>query len=350
MNSPAETLKRTLTLRTGRLHSMPILTLMPHSRCNCRCLMCDIWRDNANKREISAEAVARWMDVLRQLGTRWVVLSGGEPLMHSDLFGLCRVLRQSPVRITLLSTGLLLAKHAQAIVANVDDVIVSLDGSEPVHNLIRNVPRAYERLAEGVAALKTLRPDFRITARCTLQRANYADLPNIIHAAHDLSLDQISFLAVDVSTTAFNRPDGWEPDRVDSVALDAEDVARFRAILDDVIARHSADFQSGFIAESPAKLRRLASYFGALLGEGDFPQMACTAPWVSAVIEADGTVRPCFFHRGFGNAFEQPLDAILNSDDAIAFRRNLDVRADPICRKCVCALNLRPRQAVNGSY
>jgi MoaA/NifB/PqqE/SkfB family radical SAM enzyme len=349
MNAPTDTLKRTLTLATGRLHSMPILTLMPHSRCNCRCLMCDIWRDNANKREISAEAVARWMDVLQRLGTRWVVLSGGEPLMHSDLFGLCQVLRQAPVRITILSTGLLLAKHAAEVVANADDVIVSLDGSQPVHDKIRNVPRAYERLAEGVAALKAIRPDFRVSARCTLQKANYTDLPNIIEAAHALGLDQISFLAVDVSTTAFNRPDGWGPDRVDSVALDAEDVARFRTILDDVIATHTADFQSGFIAESPAKLRRLPAYFAALLGQGVFPEIACTAPWVSAVIEADGIVRPCFFHRGFGNAFEQPLDAILNSDDAIAFRRSLDVRADPICRKCVCSLNLRPRQAVNGS-
>jgi MoaA/NifB/PqqE/SkfB family radical SAM enzyme len=116
-----------------------------------------------------------------------------------------------------------------------------------------------------------------------------------------------------------------------------------------VIARFNADFQSGFIAESPAKLRRLPAYFAALLGQGDFPQVACTAPWVSAVIETDGTVRPCFFHRGFGNAFEQPLDAILNSDEAIAFRRGLDVRTDPTCRKCVCSLNLRPRQAVNGS-
>lgn len=349
MNSPVETLKRALSLATGRLYTLPILTLMPHSRCNCRCLMCDIWRDNANKREISPEAVARWMAVLQRLGTRWVVLSGGEPLMHSDLFGLCQVLRQAPVRLTLLSTGLLLAKYAAEVVTFVDDVIVSLDGSPAVHNRIRNVPRAYERLAEGVAALKALRPDFRVTARCTLQKANYTDLPNIIETAHTLGLDQISFLAVDVSTTAFGRPEGWGPERVASVALDAEDVARFRAILDEVIARYSADFQSGFIAESPAKLRRLPAYFAALMGQGRFPEVACTAPWVSAVIEADGTVRPCFFHRGFGNALEQPLDAILNSDEAIAFRRNLNVRTDPICRKCVCSLNLRPHHGVNGA-
>ncbi len=349
MNSPADTLKRTLTLATGRLYTMPILTLMPHSRCNCRCLMCDIWRDNANKREIATEAVARWLDVLQRLGTRWVVLSGGEPLMHSDLFGLCQVLRQAPVRITLLSTGLLLEKYAADVVTHVDDVIVSLDGSQPVHDRIRNIPHAYERLARGVAALKAARPGFRVTARCTLQKANYADLPNIVAAAHELGLDQISFLAVDVSTTAFNRPDGWGPERVNEVALDADDAVRFRAILEDLIAGHTADFQTGFIAESPAKLRRLSAYFAALLGRGEFPPVACTAPWVSAVIEADGTVRPCFFQRSLGNAFAQPLAAILNSDDAIAFRQNLNVRTDPICRKCVCSLNLRPHQGINGS-
>src|SRR5258708_4111585 len=48
---------------------LPILILYPHSRCNCRCLMCDIWRDRGRE-EISAAEVERWLAEWRGLGVR----------------------------------------------------------------------------------------------------------------------------------------------------------------------------------------------------------------------------------------------------------------------------------------
>lgn len=340
---PVQLAKRQLTLTTHRIYSLPVVVLMPHSACNCRCVMCDIWLANRNKRELSRDDLIPHLASLRRLGAKHVVLSGGEALMHSNLWTLCELLREAGVaRITLLSTGLLLERRAEEVVHWCDDVTVSLDGSRSVHDRIRNIPNAFDRLAAGVRALKTLAPQFRITARCVLQQQNYLDLPNIIEAAKTLGLDQISFLAVDVSSTAFNRPQGWPAERVAAVALAPDDVARFAQAVDDTIARYPDAFASGFVAESPARLRRLPRYFAALNEDGEFPENTCNAPWVSTVIEADGTVRPCFFHRGLGNIHERPLDEILNAPDAIAFRRGLDVRRDPICQKCVCTLYLRP--------
>ncbi len=349
MSSLLEIAKRQLTLTTHRIHTLPVVVLMPHSRCDCRCVMCDIWKANRNKQEISRDELARHTATFRQFSVRWVVLSGGEALMHTNLWALCELLKTLPVKITLLSTGLLLKRHAPDVVRWCDEVIVSLDGSREVHNAIRRVPHAYDRLAEGVAALKGLSANFRVTARCVIQRRNYLDLPNVIEAAHAIGLDQISFLPVDVSTPAFNRPTPWGNERVAEVALSPNEVAEFERILEQTITYCAEDFTSGFITESPDKLRRLVRYFAALNGEGDFPKTVCNAPWVSTVIEADGTVRPCFFHRPLGNIYQQSLDKILNSADAMAFRRNLDVRKNTICRTCVCALYLRPRKAVGYS-
>jgi radical SAM protein with 4Fe4S-binding SPASM domain len=67
---------------------------------------------------------------------------------------------------------------------------------------------------------------------------------------------------------------------------------------------------------------------------------------VSTVVEADGTVRPCFFHPPLGNINEKPLEAILNSNEAIQFRKQLDVSSDPICQRCVCSLNMSPTAKV----
>lgn len=340
--------KRRLNRLTHHLHSLPILVLMPHSRCNCRCVMCDIWKANESKHELTRADLAEHLESIRQLHVRQVVLSGGEALMHSNLWTLCALLKELPASITLLSTGLLLQRHAQDIIRWTDEVIVSLDGSEPVHNQIRNIPRAYASLAQGVRALKTLAPDYRVTARSTLQRRNFLDLPNIIRAAYEIGLDGISFLAADVSSAAFNRAKPWDTTHISEVALTNEEVAQFSAVVEQTIQAFAADFASHYIAESPAKLRRLVQYFAALNGQAEsppagFPPHACNAPWVSTVVEADGTVRPCFFHQPYGNIHQNSLAEILNSDQAISFRRHLDVGTNPTCVKCVCTLNLPAR-------
>ncbi len=344
--APIEILKRWLTLRMHRILTLPVVVLMPHSRCNCRCIMCDIWKANQEKQELSRDDLAKHMAFFRKFNVRWAVLSGGEALMHSNLWTLCELLKELGLKITLLSTGLLLKSHAANIVRWCDDVIISLDGSREVHDAVRNLSRAYDRLAEGVTALRTIDPHFRVTARCVVQRCNYRDLPNIIAASHDLELDQISFLASDTFSTAFNRPEPWNDERVSEVTLTPNDVAEFKQIIEETFDRYSDDFASGFIAESPEKIRRLPDYYAALNGVGDFPENTCNAPWVSTVIEANGTVRPCFFHRPLGNVHDQALDEILNSSDAVAFRRNLDTKRDPICRKCVCTLQLNPTTGI----
>lgn len=179
-----------------------------------------------------------------------------------------------------------------------------------------------------------------MTGRCVIQRLNFHDLPGIVDAAREIGLDRLSFLAADVSSEAFNRPGGWDGERVAEVALSATEAAEFEQVLERAFETHAGDFRSGFVAESPAKLRRLARYFRALNGDGDFPAVACDAPWVSTVVEADGSVRPCFFHPVLGNLRERPLAEILNSSEAVEFCRRLDVSRDPICRRCTCSLKL----------
>src|SRR5207253_2573911 len=123
---------------------------------------------------------------------------------------------------------------------------------------------------------------------------------------------------------------------------DEREIQHFESLIVRLIELHKDDIQSGFIAESADKLRRLPAYYSAINGRGSFPANRCNAPWVSAVVESDGTLRPCFFHSAFGNINEAPLDEVLNSEQAVSFRKKLDVLQDPICRKCVCTLFLNP--------
>jgi Fe-coproporphyrin III synthase len=325
--------------RDHYIHELPILIMFPHNRCNCRCLMCDIWKIR-QLREITAEDLKPHMDSLRALKVQRIVFSGGEPLMHSNLISLARMCRPEGIRLTLLTAGLLLERYAENVAGWIDDVIVSIDGPPEVHDTIRAVPGAFSRLSRGIRALRKLRPQMQVHGRCTVQRSNFRHLRNSVRTAQELKLNSISFLAVDVSSEAFNRPLGWPLDRQTGVALDDSEVEGLDLEIKALIFECRQEIESGFISESPHKLQRMVLHFRAQLGHAQPVAPRCNAPWVSAVMEADGTIRPCFFHRPIGNIHEGCLADVLNTELALEFRRQLDVAHNPVCRKCVCSLYL----------
>jgi len=108
---------------------------------------------------------------------------------------------------------------AARLVAVCDDVVVSLDGPREVHDLIRNVPRAFDRLAAGVAAVRAAGgPGTRISGRCTVQRANFHALRATVAAARAVGLERLSFLAADVTSEM-----EYQPPAGISVSLSGDD-------------------------------------------------------------------------------------------------------------------------------
>lgn len=305
--------------------------------------MCDIWRIRQG-REITVADLEPHIQSFLALQVRWVVFSGGEPQMHSDLAALSNLFRAHGIRITLLTAGLLLEAHANSIVNIVDDVIVSLDGPPEIHNQIRRVPRAFDLLARGITAVRKFRPQMRVCGRSTVQKANFRHLRETVRTARQVGFDSISFLAADLTSGAFNRPGGWPSERQDPVALDSDEVNGLNLEIETLIREHADDIATGYISEKPEKLRRIVLHFRAHLGHLSAVAPRCNAPWVSAVIESDGTVRPCFFHRPLGSIHQNSFSGILNSQEAEKFRETLDVASDPICRNCVCSLYLPARK------
>jgi MoaA/NifB/PqqE/SkfB family radical SAM enzyme len=326
-------------LAAHQIRSMPVVVISPHNQCNCRCVMCDIWRIREPK-EITPTDLERQLASFRDLGVRWVVFTGGEPQMNDQWSSLAQMLRAEGIRVTMLTAGLLLESQAESIAAIMNDVIVSLDGPPITHDHIRRVPHAFERLTAGVTALRRFRPDMAVRARCTVQKANHGSLCEVVQAAREIGLNSISFLAADLASDAFNRPQGWLPERQDRVALNAQEVDALEAEVERLIFEHAPDLESGFVVESAVKLRRIVLHFRAHLGQGQHVAPRCNAPWVSAVIEASGEVRPCFFHPAFGNVHNQSLHEIVNGPEALKFRSNLDVATNPVCRRCVCSLHI----------
>ncbi len=332
-----------LNLFGNRLHTLPILILYLTDGCNSRCVMCDIWR--SPRRNMSPELIDTIASQIAPLRTRWVVLSGGEAMQHPDWPAIAGKLRGEGARVILLTNGLFLQKQAKEVIANVDEVVVSLDGgTAATYKAIRGVD-AFDLVLDGIKAVRA--GGIPVTTRTTVQQANFREIPQIIDAAVSADATLISFLSIDVSN-----PYAFGPRFADGLAvpvinaheppagaLSPDDVRELAGIYEDVFLRYQSHFENGRIAESPDKLRRMVSYFQAVDGESSFPPVRCNAPHTSLVIEVDGKVRPCYFLPDTGKLkADGSLRDQMNSDAAIAMRKAYRNGERPECARCVCPL------------
>jgi MoaA/NifB/PqqE/SkfB family radical SAM enzyme len=192
-----------------------------------------------------------------------------------------------------------------------------------------------------------MNPGYQITARTVIHKLNFKHWPDIINCAKEIGLDQVSFLPADVSSHAFNREILWTEQRQQEILPDRTEVEGLKNIIELIIREYHDDIANRFIAENPEKLRTIYAYYAAFYSLTSFPYKKCNAPWVSTVVEADGTVRPCFFHPPMGNIRNDSLEDIVNSSQNIRFRKGLDMDKNETCIKCVCYLNLSPATKLN---
>jgi len=318
-------------MREARL---PLVTFYLTERCNSRCVTCDYWRHG--RKDASLESVRGTLPDLRALGTRVALLSGGEPLLNPEWQSIARCLREAGLSVWLLTAGLALAKHAAAAAALCESITVSLDGTNPAtYRAIRGLD-AFDKVCEGIRAAVTR--GAAVSLRVTLQRANYRELAQFVALAHELGVWQISFLAVDVSNShAFARTDAYS----DDLALSGEDLPLLAQSIDALELENARDFHTGFIAESPAKLRRIHAYFAGLRGAGEFPRVRCNAPEFSAVVGVDGQVSPCFFIPGPVRT-PRGLAAALADASMTQLRDAIRAGARAECARCVCSMWREP--------
>jgi MoaA/NifB/PqqE/SkfB family radical SAM enzyme len=330
--------------RGSPLQRLPLVTLYLTDRCNSRCVTCDYWRHG--RLDMNLERLMGLLPSLRDLQTRVALLSGGEPLLNPAWAEMARLLKDNGQRVWLLTSGLALAKHARRVAQLFDRVTVSLDGTNgSTYAAIRGLD-AFDKVCEGIRAAADL--GVPVGLRVTLQRANFRELGSFVDVARQAGASQVSFLAVDVGNPhAFGRTDDSRLD----VGLRPEDLSEFERLLDVLEREHAEDFRTGFIAESPQKLRRLLQYFAAVSGAGAYPAVRCNAPEFSAVVGVNGVLQPCFFIQGPADSVaNRDIASALNHDAMMALRADIHEQRRPECATCVCSMWRAPATFTDADF
>ncbi len=246
-----------------------------------------------------------WRRALPALGTRLVVFSGGEPLLRPEVFNAAELFRAEGARLHLLTSGVLLERRADGVARAFERVVVSLDAtSRALYGAVRGVA-ALGTVEAGVARLRRLAPEVVVTARVD---AAPPELPRAARAHRSREEPRPRRHLVPCGRRRLHglRADGGARRGV-GPAADARGGRRVRR------ARRAHDRRArrGLRVGVRRRVGGEAAAAAAALPRGDrrraVSRPACDAPWVSAVVEANGDVRPCFFHAVIGNVREHPL-------------------------------------------
>jgi MoaA/NifB/PqqE/SkfB family radical SAM enzyme len=330
--------------RSHRVHILPIIIIYLNNVCDSECITCSIWKNNSllkipAHRQMPQETLEELYGAVGRYRPQQILLSGGEPLLHPKFAEAVDRFRRVAPAVAVVSNGLTLGACEREAVEKVSDFFISFDAPDAEgYRQIRGVD-GFDRLANSLTTVRRLHRRPGLTARCTLQRLNVRRIPPMIRAARDFGFDRISFLGVDVSSSAFSR-DIHGPANASRILPTREDVD---AMERDILGLDPSD---GFIEGGGRKLKRILQFFRAATGDAPFPSVHCNAPWASMVVETTGQMRGCFFQPVIGD-FRS-----VNGERAVRFRRELNVSTDPTCERCVCSKFLGPREfiaAANGA-
>ena len=159
----------------------PMIVWNITNRCNLRCQHCYIdAEDRINKEELTTEEAKEFITDLSEMKVPVLLLSGGEPIIRSDIFELSNFARDKGMRTALSTNGTLINPEIAEKIkeAGIKYVGVSLDGMREIHDQFRCMPGAFDSALEGIRNCMKL--DIKTGVRFTLNRFNKDDLPKIL--------------------------------------------------------------------------------------------------------------------------------------------------------------------------
>jgi MoaA/NifB/PqqE/SkfB family radical SAM enzyme len=143
-------------------------------RCNYRCEGCNVWREQ-DDRELATEQILEGLDILRDLGTIEVVLSGGNPLLRDDIGEIIDYASRYFIT-TVYDNGSLALKRIEEL-RKADFVAISLDSLDPQKNdRARGIEGAYRNSMEAVAQLH--KEGIPVSVSPTISQANLHEIVN----------------------------------------------------------------------------------------------------------------------------------------------------------------------------
>jgi len=152
-------IKSIIKNRLGLIQYPSFITFFVTWRCNCKCIMCDIWKKEKGC-ELNLDEIKQIFSQLKCIDT--IRISGGEPFLRKDLAEIINIIdtKVNPKIIHITSNGLLTNSIIKTL-QNIKPIKkihlkISIDGIGKEHDKIRGIPEVYDKAINTVEKLSKL--------------------------------------------------------------------------------------------------------------------------------------------------------------------------------------------------
>ena len=332
------------------------MSLTVTNRCNLRCKMCAQWSEEGYMQErtlndshsgtvVPFDKLLKVVDEAHEHGS-FVLIRGGEPLLFPRIMDLLAYIKSKGMPVSLETNGVLLKKYAESLVQlKLDNLSISVDGPEEIHDHVRGVKGTFAKLRESLQELEKQekRHGYKIRRgiTCTLSEHNYRRLGAMPDVARSLGFDTICIV-----------PYYFIPERQ---GLAYEKLMREQFSCDAYSWRGFHHENSGVdvdlflkqLEEFKSKLGEVQSYPYMAFTDDEYRewysrsdttvrQAKCNNIWGLLDVQPDGNVNFCvdFPDYAIGNVAESTLHQIWHSDRAQRFREMRAEMEMPVCHRC----------------
>ncbi len=278
-------------------------------RCNLHCTHC-YCPPGDRSQELGTDEVLRLFDRMAELGTLFLLMTGGDPLLRKDFPRLYRHAKERGMLVTIFTNGTLIDDRIAALWEELPPYLVeiSLYGlTRPVYEKVVAVPGSYDRCLAGIH--RVLAGGHPLALKCPATRDNAHEIPGLAQFAADLGVEFRYDPFILATMEGKTHPH--------EVRLSAE----------EIVALESSDLQ---------KDRAWRRY----LEEEEHPPIpddalfSCGAGKNSFHVDPYGNVQVCLMVKNFKHSLrERPLDDIYFEE----FPRILSIRRDEASRCGGCA-------------
>ncbi|AZR74385.1 hypothetical protein BBF96_13910 [Anoxybacter fermentans] len=300
--------------------------------CNLKCKHC--FGDYGQGSQMSFDRVAEIVQQLKEVGVFEVSLTGGEPLLHPDLYKIIELLIDSGINIQICTNGTVITDEFIDIVKQYKNhflrLSISIDGIPEVHDRIRGTG-TYNKIMSNIKILQKHNIDFGFNL--VLNNLNVWTIKEFLNIMYDRGIHRGSFSPI--------KPVG----RAKNTSLNFRKGNKFNTDWKEMVINEIKNFAH--------KTGNNQFLYGHLITpEGKVTQPVgdnlmgflqakrCGAGIINASIAADGKVLPCTFLSEVFKKREIPSESVFNKNfkeiwdknEQFLFMRTLEIGSK--CKYC----------------
>ena len=289
---------------------------MINSGCNFRCKFClNNWKyDNTPMSNLSFDEKIKILNKIKELGSKNLTISGGEPLLDNRLSDLIRHASDLGLNVNLLTNGSLLTEEfLDKVKDTLESIQVSLEGIKEIHNTLTET-QSYDKVVNNIKIVKS--KGIKLMTNFTITKLNYKNLEEYVLLLKELKIDVVNFTRI--------YPSGYGKKNWKELMIEIKEYEEFVKKLNE-IATENKNIKFRLAGPTPMCLlekNKIKLEFNT-----------CGAGVDELAINPNGDILPCpSWPKGIGNLLKNNFEEILENKEMKKIVNRTELNST--CKSC----------------